>query len=260
MECKMWGFPVEIEGFRVSMAGAEFRFAEIGAKVDLSMECRMWGFPKEIEGFRVSMVLEQNFESQKLELKLTLIWNAKCEDLSLCSIELYIPPGKGTIILNGTGNIAAPSIDIFADGLTLEKSNTINASFLGYPPIRDYAEPCKPKGQPTTNTYFGYGASHAGTGGIGGLNVVTACDTYNTYLTQPQVNNTIIGNAIKPDPDLKLSMENFGSSGGCKYIYILKLLFTHTINLYTYIIICKHTHTHTHIQSNTNFLLLCYNV
>ena len=93
---------------------------------------------------------------------------AKCADLSLCSIELYISPGKGTIILNGTGNIAAPSIDIFADGLTLEKSNTINASFLGYPPMRDYAEPCKPKGQPTTTTYYGYGASHAGTGGIGG--------------------------------------------------------------------------------------------
>ena len=178
---------------------------------------------------------------------------AKCADLSLCSIELYISPGKGTIILNGTGNIAAPSIDIFADGLTLEKSNTINASFLGYPPMRDYAEPCKPKGQPTTTTYYGYGASHAGTGGIGGSNVVTACDTYNTYLTQPQVNNTIIGNAIKPDPDLKLSMENFGSSGGCKYIYIyiLKLLFTHTINLYTYIIICKHTHTHTHTYNLT---------
>ena len=42
------------------------------------------------------------------------------------------------------------------------------------------------------------------------------------YKAKP--NNTIIGNAIKPDPDLKLSMENFGSSGGCKYIYILNFL------------------------------------
>ena len=133
---------------------------------------------------------------------------AKCTTLSLCSVEVYVT--KGTITLNGTGAIVAPAIDIFADGLTLEDTNAINASFLGYPPMLESEAPCKPKGQPTTQAYQGYGASHAGTGGIGGTNAVAACDTFNTYLTQPQVNNTIIGNAISPD-EPRLSMDSFGS-------------------------------------------------
>ena len=137
---------------------------------------------------------------------------AKCNTLSLCNVEVYVT--KGTITLNGTGAIVAPAIDIFADGLVLEGANAINASFLGYPPMLESEAPCKPKGQPTTQAYQGYGASHAGTGGIGGSNAVTACDTFNTYLTQPQVNNTIIGNAVSPD-EPRLSIDSFGSSGGC---------------------------------------------
>ena len=49
-------------------------------KVDLSMESKMYGFPKENDRFHVSLGARDLAQSQKLHLKLTSVWRARCMD------------------------------------------------------------------------------------------------------------------------------------------------------------------------------------
>jgi hypothetical protein len=132
-----------------------------------------------------------------------------CKDLTLCSIILDV--GLHSITIRENGTLNAPSVEIKANELVLRNNSNINASYLGYPPL---PAQCVPRGQPTTSEYVGYGASHGGTGGLGGKGLSTACSTYNSYLDQPQTKGKIIGNATFPDEKSNWG-SSFGASGGC---------------------------------------------
>ena len=55
-------------------------FAENGLKIDVSMRSNMYGFAQENQGFRMSTALEYSANSQKLNLKWTPVWKAKCKE------------------------------------------------------------------------------------------------------------------------------------------------------------------------------------
>ena len=49
-------------------------------KVDLSMESKMYGFLQENDRFHMSLGVTDLAAPQKLHLKLTSVWRAKCMD------------------------------------------------------------------------------------------------------------------------------------------------------------------------------------
>ena len=141
---------------------------------------------------------------------------AQCENLLLCTIVFDLSSGLDkSITLRENGTIVAPGVEIIAAGISFINTTSINTTGLGYPPVKDYGGACEPSGQPTTAAYAGYGASHGGTGGLGGKNLNLGCSTFNSYLDQPQTKNNIIGNVTFPDENGKNWDTSFGASGGC---------------------------------------------
>eukprot|EP00973_Karenia_brevis_P058410 8134299-Karenia_brevis.AAC.1 len=58
----------------MTSAGGQGEFVENGSKADLSMESKVYGIPMEHK----CILLEDRANSQKMDIKWTSVWGAKC--------------------------------------------------------------------------------------------------------------------------------------------------------------------------------------